>query len=45
MLLLGLVAGFTLGLKVGITIGHRAERRELAQLGLRRKADAGHIEA
>jgi len=27
LLLLGIVAGFVLGLKVGITLGHRAERR------------------
>jgi hypothetical protein len=27
VLFLGLVAGFVLGLKVGITFGHRAERR------------------
>ena len=28
-LLLGIVAGFILGLKMGIPIGHRAERRQM----------------
>jgi hypothetical protein len=27
VLFLGLLGGFVLGLKVGITLGHRAERR------------------
>jgi len=27
VLLLGVIAGFVLGLKVGIPLGHRAERR------------------
>jgi len=27
VLLLGVIAGFIFGLKVGITLGHRAERR------------------
>jgi hypothetical protein len=30
MLLLGIIAGFVLGLKVGIALGHRAERRARA---------------
>lgn len=30
VLVLGLIAGFVLGLKVGITLGHRAERRQAA---------------
>jgi hypothetical protein len=29
LLLLGALAGFVFGLKVGITVGHRAERRRL----------------
>jgi len=43
-LLLGLVAGFVLGLKVGITMGHRAERRRLAVRTLRSKGDASYAE-
>ena len=33
LLILGVIAGFVLGLKVGITYGHRAERRVLAKGG------------
>ena len=43
VLFLGLVAGFVLGLKVGITMGHRAERRRGLAL-VRAKRDAGYAE-
>jgi hypothetical protein len=33
LLILAVVAGFVLGLKVGITYGHRAERRVLGKGG------------
>jgi hypothetical protein len=41
LLLLGALAGFVLGLKVGMTLGHRAERRELLRLKGDGSAGAG----
>jgi hypothetical protein len=45
VLVLGLIAGFVLGLKAGITLGHSAERRKRATGStVRAKGDVGYVE-